>query len=59
MRVSKDKYSLPEVIAPTIYELAERCGVTVETIRSTMSHYKRGRLKRERYLCVVVEGDDE
>ena len=57
MRVSKDKYEFPEVIADSIYELAEKCGTSVNSIRSQMSHYKAGRLKR-RYVCVDVPDDD-
>lgn len=57
LKVSLDRYSYPEIIADSLEELAEKCGTTKQTIRSTMCHYKAGRLKQERY--VKVEVDDE
>ncbi len=41
MKVSNDKYRLPEVVADSIKELAERCGTTSGSIRSYMSHAKK------------------
>jgi DNA-directed RNA polymerase specialized sigma24 family protein len=41
MKVSNDKYELPEIIARTTIELAEKCGVKSQTVRSAMSHAKK------------------
>lgn len=57
MRVSRDKYEFPEVMADSIRELAEKCGTSVNTIRSTMSHFNKGELKRRKYVRVTVEDD--
>lgn len=58
MRVSPDKYEIPEVIADSIEELADKCGVKVRSIRSTICHYKtEGR--RQIYVRVEVpDGSD-
>lgn len=58
MRVSPDKYEIPEVIADSIEELADKCGVKVRSIRSTIYHYKtEGR--RQIYVRVEVpDGSD-
>lgn len=59
MRVTKDKYSLPEFVASSVDELSQMCGASVKTIRSTISHYNRGKLKRERYVHIILEEDEE
>lgn len=59
MRVSKDKYSLPEFVASSVDELSQMCGASVNTIRSTIRHYQRGELKRERYVHIILEEDEE
>lgn len=38
MRVSRDKYELPEAVASTAQELGEILGVTANTILSAISH---------------------
>lgn len=58
MRVSEDKYSLPEIVADDVYELSQMCGASVNTIRATIWHYKQGHLKKERYVRVMVEDTD-
>lgn len=57
MMVSRDKYEHPIVVADTVEELAELCGVKVSSIRSYMSHAKKtgGRCK----YIKVEEGDDD
>lgn len=57
LKVSLDRYSYPEIIADSLEELVEMSGATKNTIRSSMSHYKAGRLKRERYVKVEVEDE--
>lgn len=58
MRVSSDKYEIPEVIADSIEELADKCGVKVRSIRSMICRYKtEGR--RQIYVRVEVpDGSD-
>lgn len=48
LRVTKDKYEFPEVIADSIEELAKICGVSVNTIRSSMAHHKANPRKWKR-----------
>ena len=43
MKVTKDKYELPLIVTDTVQEMAERCGTTVNVIRSLISHEKAGR----------------
>lgn len=59
LKVTKDKYEFPEVIADSIEELAKICGVSVNTIRSSMSHHKynRRQYKRCKYKRVDIEED--
>ena len=56
MLVTKDKYELPLVVADTIRELADKCGVEPITIRSFISHQKsKGRPSK----YIRVDFDDE
>ena len=57
MRVSRDKYQLPEVVADSIEELAEKCNVLVSSIRVMMSRAKHGRAP-ERYIKVTVSDEE-
>lgn len=59
LRVSQDKYELPEVVADSAQELAYKCGTSVNTIRSTMSHYNRGLLKWRKYIRIEVEEESD
>lgn len=59
MAVSLDEYQLPTAIADTPSELAELCKVKVNVISSIISHWKHGRIKNPRYICVEVEGNYE
>lgn len=54
MSVSKDKYELPLVVADSVEELAELCGVKVRSIREYMSHSKKNG-RRCKYIKVKVE----
>lgn len=56
MSVSRDKYEYPIHMAESIEELAELCGVKVNSIRSYMSHAKR---TGTHCKYVVVELEDE
>lgn len=56
MKVSRDKYQLPEIVCDTLKELAERSGVKPQTISGAMNHAKR---KGGTSYYVRVEVDDE
>ena len=58
MRVSKDKYRFPEVIADSLEELARLCGVSEKTVLATISHEKHGRM-RSKYKKVIIDEEDE
>ena len=60
LKVTKDKYEFPEVIADSIEELAKICGVSVNTIRSSMTHHKVNprKWKRCKYKRVEIEEDE-
>ena len=55
MEVTRDEYELPVKIADSVEELAEMCGTSTNTIRSTISHRKKGRLKTCVYRKVEIE----
>ena len=59
MYVSQDRYSLPEIIADSADELAKMCNTSTSVIYSTITHYKTGRLKKEKYVKVVVDDGDD
>lgn len=41
MKVTKDKYELPLIVTEGAQELADKEGVNVNTIYSSISHYER------------------
>ncbi|MCQ2369241.1 MAG: hypothetical protein MJ007_02055 [Paludibacteraceae bacterium] len=58
MRVSRDKYELPEAVADTAGELARKLGVNTNVI------YTRYRIAKEKgircvYVKVEIDEDDE
>ncbi len=55
MRVSDDKYELPEIIADTVEELAEKCGVHIGTIARCVHNYQIGKNKHSIYMRIKVE----
>lgn len=57
MRLSRDKYRLPELVADNIQELAEKSGVTAASIRSMMSRTKHGKAP-ERYVKVDISDEE-
>ena len=59
LRVSRDEYELPEVVADTVQELAWRCGVTINAVRSSIGHDKAGHRKSYYVRIEVEEGDDD
>lgn len=54
MKVSKDKYELPEAFADTAVELAELCGTTANTIYTQCSKFKAGVIDWCPWVCVAV-----
>ena len=40
IKVTADKYELPIFVADSVKELSQMCGSSVNTILSTMSHFK-------------------
>lgn len=42
LKVSKDKYELPEAVADNIKELSEMTGIKRNSIRSLLSHNRKG-----------------
>lgn len=56
IKVSKDEYELPEMVAPTATELARLCGVHRNTIYESISRAKRTG-KWCPYLKVEVEDE--
>lgn len=42
LRVTRDKYELPEAVADSIKELSEMTGIKRNSIRSLLSHKRKG-----------------
>lgn len=60
MKVSKDKYQLPEVIADSVKELAEKCGESPRMISSLASKQRNGKHKNSPFIRVdIEEGEDD
>ncbi|WP_458397436.1 helix-turn-helix domain-containing protein [Anaerotignum sp.] len=58
LAVTQDKYSLPLAVADSAEELAEMCGVRMETVYERISAGKH--LQYPKYIMVEIEeGDDE
>ena len=56
LRVTRDKYELPEAVAESPRELAQMTGVSRATILSSISHEKAGRWKS---IYKLMEVDDD
>lgn len=57
IKVSEDKYRLPEKIATSAQELAEWCGVKPTTVKSAISHAKKsGQLSK--YERIEISDDE-
>ena len=54
MLVSNDEYRLPLIVADTIYELALKCNVSEGSIKSCLSLYRQGKIKKSRYIEVEI-----
>lgn len=60
MKVTKDRFELPIVVADSAYELARLCGVNVSTIMHSVSTQSKRIIKNSQYKRVwVSDSDDE
>jgi hypothetical protein len=57
MKVTKDEFQLPLVIADSSVELAEMCGTTANNITSIALRGRTGEIKNPSYVKVKVERD--
>lgn len=55
MKVTRDKYELPLIVADSKAELARRCGVQP----STIAHSTNKNWTRPTYVVVEIEDDEE
>ena len=55
MKVTTDEFALPLAIADSSVELARICGTTPNSVVSTISHHKQGRIKYPAYICVKID----
>lgn len=54
MKVTKDRFELPIVVADSAYELARLCGVDVSTIKYSISRQSKHIIKNSQYKRVWV-----
>lgn len=59
MKISKDKYELPEAVADTVAELAKMCGTNPMYIYSCLSHAKKKGFKSIYKKVVIEDGEEE
>ena len=57
LKVSKDKYELPQAVAGSLQELARMCGMNPKSVSNQYYNGRCGRLKQPRFISVEV--DDE
>ena len=58
MEVTRDKYEFPLHIEDSPRRLAEKCGVSENTVSSACCHYRKGRHKRSRFVSVDIEEEE-
>ncbi len=58
MKVSNDKYRLPEAVAESSAELAKICGVTRSAVDTAICNAKR-RKQNSIYVKIVIEDEEE
>lgn len=58
MRITSDKYQLPEVVADTVEELSELTGVKNGSIRSTASRLVHGQRKTGTFIYVDIDEEE-
>ena len=59
MMVTTDEYELPLYVTDSVKDLAKVSGCSVHTIHSWVSKYKRGKVKRSRFVKIEVNTKDE
>ena len=60
MRVSRDKYELPEAVSDSIIELANMCHINLRSIYKAVYNSGRRYKGRPGYVAVSIEeGDDD
>lgn len=57
MKITEDEYQLPELIADSARELAEKCNVPLITIRQSLLRLRKGTTRKVKYIKVEI--DDE
>ena len=55
--VTRDKYELPEVVADSVKELAEKCGVSRNAVAVPISKQRKGIYAKSRFHEVEVDDD--
>lgn len=58
MEVTRDKYEFPLHIEDSPRRLAEKCGVSENTVSSSCSHHRNGLYKRSRFVSVDIEEEE-
>ncbi|MBQ0113859.1 MAG: hypothetical protein KBT03_12075 [Bacteroidales bacterium] len=59
MKISRDKYELPEYVCDSIDQLSRKTGVTTSAIRSEISKFINKKRNTTRFIWVVVEDEEE
>lgn len=57
MEVTQDDLELPVIVADSVLSLARKKGVSVSTIKSALSRYRKGKIKKCRYRKVEIEDE--
>lgn len=59
MKVSNDKYQLPELIGKTCAEIARADGVDKSTVTLSVRQYRKGTIRKPKYIEVEIEDDED
>lgn len=59
MRVSRDKYELPEAVSDSIIEFANMCHINWRSIYKAVYNSGRRYKGRPRYVAVSIEEEDD
>lgn len=57
VKVSRDKYELPEIVTDTAGEMSRLTGYSTDSIYSFWSKYKLGKVATPSFICVTLEND--
>ena len=58
MKITQDKYELPEAAADSVIELARMCGVSWRTIDGALYRNKRPK-GRHKYIAVKIDDENK